>query len=420
MKEKREMKAIVAGAGIAGLAAAYELGLKGWDVTVLERAKVLRDGGYMIDFFGPGYDAAEENGLLDRFARHARAIDGVELVNGDGSHQAYMSYAAFRASLGGRLFSLMRGDIERELFEALPGNVEVRFGSEVTAVDDTGTRVKLVLNSGERLVADVLIGADGLHSGLRRQLLAEEPDVLKFLGFHTAAYLFRSEAVAKSAEGKFVMLSLPGRQAGFYRIRDDQVAVYFIWRDPRPERAPDAREAIAEHFGDLKWLIPDVVAAAPDAVDIYYDVVAQIALARWHSGRVVLIGDAAYAVSLLAGQGASLAIGGAHVLAHMLAEHDDIEAALTAFESVVRPEAEKKQAAGRRTAEWIVPSSRFRVWLRATVFNFSSLPLVSRMIGSLVASSPKGVFSSRESRASGRTRTQPHAGSGRKAGSPSS
>ena len=115
----------------------------------------------------------------------------------------------------------------------------------------------------------------------------------------------------------------------------------------------------------------------------------------WHGKRTVLLGDAAYAVSLLAGQGASLAIGGAHLLARMLTEHDDIGAALAAFERVMRPEAEKKQAAGRRTAEWIVPSSRFRVWLRATVFNFSSLPFVSRLIGGLVSPSPKGVFAGR-------------------------
>ncbi len=386
------MKAIIAGAGIAGLAAAYELGRKGWYVTVLERAEALRDGGYMIDFFGPGYDAAEENGLLGKLAQHAHDIGGVELINGDGSHQAYMSYAAFRASLGGRLFSLMRGDIEHELFEALPGNVEVRFGSEITEVHDAKTGVEIALDSGERLDADILVGADGLHSGIRRQLFVKEAEAVKFLGYHTAAYIFRSEAVAKAAEDKFVMLSLSGRQAGFYRMQDDQVAVYFIWQDPRPERAPDAREAIAMHFGDLDWLIPEIIAAAPDGAEIYYDVVAQTKIAKWHGHRVVLVGDAAYAVSLLAGQGASLAIGGAHVLARMLSDHDDIEAALAAFENVVRPEAEKKQAAGRRTAEWIVPSSRFRVWLRATVFNLSSLPIVTRLIGSLVATSPKGVF----------------------------
>ena len=130
------MKAIIAGAGIAGLAAAYELGRMGWEVTVLERAKALRAGGYMIDFFGPGYDAAEENGLLPALAKHAHAIDGVELVNGDGSHQAYMSYAALRASLGDRLFSLMRGDIEQVLFDSLAESVELRFGCEVAAVED--------------------------------------------------------------------------------------------------------------------------------------------------------------------------------------------------------------------------------------------------------------------------------------------
>jgi 2-polyprenyl-6-methoxyphenol hydroxylase-like FAD-dependent oxidoreductase len=387
------MKAIVAGAGIAGLAAAYELGRMGWNVTVLERAKELRAGGYMIDFFGPGYDAAEENGLLEQFARRARAIDGVELVNGDGSHQAYMSYAAFRASLGGRLFSLMRGDIEHVLFDALPESVSLRFGCEVAAVDDSDTSAALTLVGGERLEAELLIGAEGLHSGLRRQMFFPEAEVLRFLGYHTAAYTFRSEAVAQAAEGNFLMLSLPGRQAGIYRMQGDQVAVYFIWRDSRPQPAADARAAIAERFGDLGWLVPEILAGAPENAGIYYDVVAQIEAANWHGKRVVLIGDAAHAVSLLAGQGASLAIGGAHLLARMLSEHEDISAALAAFERVMRPEVQKKQGARRRTAEWIVPGSRFRVWLRAIVFNLSSLPPVSRLMSGLVAPSPKGVFS---------------------------
>lgn len=387
------MKAIISGAGIAGLAAAYELGRIGWEVTVLDRAKSLRAGGYMIDFFGPGYDAAEENGLLPALAKHAHAIDGVELVNGDGSHQAYMSYASLRASLGGRLFSLMRGDIEKVLFEALPANVELRFGCQLKAVYDDDAAVMVELADGTTLNADLLIGADGLHSELRRKAFCEESEALKFLGYHTAAYIFRSETVAKAAGRNFTMLSLPGKQAGIFRMQDDRIAVYFLWQDPRPQRALDARTAIADQFGDLGWMIPEILANAPETGEIYYDLVAQIDTPNWCGKRVVLLGDAAYAVSLLAGQGASLAIGGAHLLARTLEEHRDVGSALADYERIMRPQAEKKQAAGRRTAEWIVPSSRFRIWLRATFFNFSSLPLVARLIGGLVAPSPKGVFS---------------------------
>jgi len=384
------MKAVVAGAGIAGLTAAYELGRMGWDVVVLEEATHLRDGGYMIDFFGPGYDAAEESGLLPKIASHAYAIDGVELVHADGRRQAWMSYASFRASLGGRLFSLMRGDVERELHASLPERVRLRLGTTITDLRQSPTGAEIALSDGEHVTADLLVGADGIHSELRARLFGPERQFLRYLGFHTAAYLFDSSTVRKLAEGKFIMLSVPNRQMGLLTLRDGRTAVYFIWRDEHPQRAPDARAAIAQAFGGMRWLVPDVIAVAPGNREIYYDVVAQIEMTEWYKGRAVLIGDAAYAVSLLAGQGASLAIGGAHLLARTLKERIAVEPALAEFQRILRPQVVQKQAAGRRTAEWIVPSSPFRVWVRAAVFNFSSLPLVSRIFTSLVAPSPKG------------------------------
>ena len=391
------MKAIISGAGIAGLAAAYELGRAGWDVVVLEKADSLRDGGYMIDFFGPGYDAAEANGLLDAFARHARKVEGVELVNADGSRQGYMSYRSFAAPLGGRLFSLMRGDLERVLFNALGPNVDLRFGTRIETVDNGPASVDIVTSAGDRLQGDVLIGADGIHSPLRAHLFTPEPRVLRYLGYHTAAYIFRSDAVAKAVQDRFLMLSLPDRQAGLYRMEGDSVAVYFIWRDTRPERADDAGAAIRENFGDLGWLVPETLAAMPPNAEIYYDVVAQIEADQWCNGRVALLGDAAFAVSLLAGQGASLAMGGAHILAQQLASQADVPTALARYDTILRPEVVKKQAAGRKAADWIVPHSPFRVWLRARVFNLSSLPFVSRVFERLVATSPKGVFTKKRS-----------------------
>jgi len=388
------VKAIIAGGGIAGLTAAYELARKGWDVILTEEALRLRDGGYMVDFFGPGYDAAEESGLLGGLAKHAYTIDGVELVHADGRRQAWMSYGLFRKALGGRLFSMMRGDIERELHTSLPERVDLRFGTTIEELHAFETTVEVTLSDGERLGADLLVGADGIHSELRAELFGPEEQFLRYLGFHTAAYLFHSDAVCKVAADNFVMLSVPNRQIGFFTARDGRVAVYFIWSDERPKRARDARATIAERFGDMGWLVPDIIAAAPGNREIYYDVVAQIQMTQWYKGRAVLIGDAAYAVSLLAGQGASLAMGGAHVLAGVLEGGVGVDAALAEYQQTMLPLVIKKQAAGRRTADWVVPSSPLRVWIRATAFNLSSLPIVSRMIGSLVAPGPKGAFSS--------------------------
>ena len=392
------MKAIIVGAGIAGLTAAYELGQMGWEVVIVEKAAHLRDGGYVIDFFGPGYDAAEVNGLLPRLAKHAYAIEGVELVHADGRRQAWMTYGSFRKSLGGRLFSLMRGDIERELKAALPERAELRFGTSVEALRDFRNGVEVTLSDGEQLRADLLIGADGIHSESRARIFGPEDRFLRYLGFHTAAYLFRSKAVSAVAKDKFVMLSVPNRQIGFLTTRDGQVAVYFIWSDGRPERASDAKAAIVERFRDMGWLVPEIIAAAPESRDIYYDVVAQIEMDQWRKGRVVLVGDSAYAVSLLAGQGASLAMGGAHALTSALGACASIDAALAVYQQTLWPQVLKKQAAGRRAARWVVPSSPFRIWIRAAVFNLSSSPFASWIFGGFVGAAPKGALASRSER----------------------
>lgn len=143
-----EVKAIIAGAGIAGRTAARELGPRGRDAVVVERAARLRDGGHRIDFFGPGYDAAEESGPLKRLAKRAFTIEGVERAHADGRRQAWMSCDSFRRSMGGRLFSLMRGGLEPESNAALPERVDLRFGASVEKLRGLGSGVEATGSDG--------------------------------------------------------------------------------------------------------------------------------------------------------------------------------------------------------------------------------------------------------------------------------
>lgn len=389
------MKAIISGAGIAGLAAAVELGRRGWEVLIVERAPALRAGGYMIDFFGPGYDAAEANGLLPALKARSYEVGGVEMVNADGSRQAWLNYEALRASVGGRLFSLLRGDIEETLHEALPNDADLRFGTVIADIHNVEGGVDVTLSSGERVQADLLVGADGIHSGVRAALFGREAQFVHDLGFRTAAYVFKSERVNELVGDKFVMVSVPDRQIGIYALRDGGVTAFLIWRDDAP--LDDPRAAIQAAFGDMGWVVPEMMKALPANSELYADITGQVEMDTWHRGRAILLGDSAFAVSLLAGQGASLAIGGAYALGQALDQHADIESALVAYETLIRPEAVKKQAAGQRAAKWFVPSNAFKVWVRALVFNLSSSPFFSRIIESFVATSPKGIFSPKES-----------------------
>ncbi|GLI27853.1 FAD-dependent oxidoreductase [Agromyces rhizosphaerae] len=388
------MHAVICGAGIAGLATAISLQRHGWSVTLVEHAVSLRDGGYMIDFFGPGYDAAERIGILDDLRERAHEVDRVEWVDEHGRAHARLRYDRMRDALDGRLFSLLRGDVERSLREALPADVELRFGTTVTGVTqhDGGVTVEL---GDERVEADLLVGADGIHSGVRREVFGPEERFLRPLGLHTAAWFFRSDEVHDAIADRFVMMSVPGRMAGVYEVEPGLFATFFVFEEQSTAMPGDPLAALRERFGDLGGFVPAMLAADP-VDDVYYDVVAQVEAPAWHDGRVVLIGDSAYAVSLVAGQGASLALSGGVALGEALdaeslaGDPAGIEAALGAFEARVRPSVAEKQAAGRKTAKWFVPATPLQIALRNLAMRVVDLPGMGRLVSPAIGVDAKG------------------------------
>lgn len=383
------MKALVSGAGIAGLSAALALSRKGWEVELVEKAPGLRTNGYMIDFFGPGYEAAERLGIIEALRAASHQVDEVEFVDAAGRHAARMDYRLARKAAGGKLFALLRGDIEQVLHDALPATVPIRYGTEIAAIDNGSDGVGATLSDGKRAEADLLVGAGGIHSVARRLLLGPEERFLRFLGHHTAAYLFEDETVRQELGTQFKLLGVPGRQAGFYDTGNGRLAAFFVHRTDDPRRPADPAAAIRAVYGDLGWVVPRALKAMPAGEDIYYDLVAQVVMERWSVGRIVLLGDAAYAVSLLAGQGASLAIAGAEALAAEVGE-GDVEGGIARLEARLKPLIAEKQAAGRRTADWLVPPTRLRLWIRNAALNLVSWPPLVGFLAGFVSAGTKG------------------------------
>ena len=384
------MKAIISGAGIAGLASGLALLRSGWDVLIIERAPGVRAGGYMIDFFGPGYDAAERLGVLPALQAVASDVAEVDFVDGDGRPSASINYELAAAGVGGKLMPLLRGNIERVLHEAERDRAVLRYSREIDAIDDSGDGVTVTLSDGTTETADLLIGADGIHSRTRKLLWGPEEGYLRFLGHHTAAYIFEDDAMRRRLGKTFKLLAVPGRQVGLYDVGDGRLAAFFVHRTEDGTLPADPAAQLRAVYGDLGWEIPQALAAMPEREDIYYDLVAQILLTPWHKGRTVLVGDAAYAVSLLAGQGASLAIAGAETLAGELAAGDGIAVALARWEGRLKPLIAQKQEAGRRTANWFIPSTPLRLWVRNAALNITNWPPLSGLLGSFVGVSSKG------------------------------
>jgi 2-polyprenyl-6-methoxyphenol hydroxylase-like FAD-dependent oxidoreductase len=379
------MKAVICGGGIAGLALAWWLERLGWDVLVVERAPTLRDEGYMIDFFGSGYDVADLMGLLPRLQELSYPVDEVRYVRPDGSKVSSISYRASRERLGGRLLPLMRGDLEHALADALAGTgVEIRFGCTVEAVGQPAGRVEVSLSDGTEHTVDLLVGADGIHSRVRALTFGPEQAFLHHLGYHTAAYVFSDPQLYERLGDRLALLTEPGRQAGFYALRGGRIASFLVHRRTDPTLPVDRRAEVRETYAGMGWIVDDALASCPSPPALYYDQVAQIVMPRWSTGRVVLVGDAAGAVSLLAGQGASMAMAGGCLLADALAANGaDVQAALAAYETRLRPHLENMQRAGRRTAEWIAPTTRWRIAVRDTTLRVAALPGLSRILAPL-------------------------------------
>ncbi|SDH95281.1 2-polyprenyl-6-methoxyphenol hydroxylase [Sinosporangium album] len=385
------MRTLICGAGIAGLTLAWWLRRRGGEVVLVEKSPAPRPDGYMMDFFGSGYDVAERMGLLGALREVSADIGGLDFLDPAGRRGGGLAYTAFRRMLHGRVLSLMRGDLERVLRAAC--DAEIRYGTSVAGFTDRPDGVEVATTDGAARRFDLLVGADGIHSTIRAQLFGPEERFLRPLGFHTGSYLFEDRALADRLGRRFAMVAAPGRQAGLYPAGGGRLAASLIHADTGPLPA-DPRGRVLEAYAGMGELVDEVLPYCP--VDPYYDHVAQVRLPGWHRGRVVLLGDACGAVSLMAGQGSSMAMGGAYVLAEELASGEGSGGAVGAaarYERRMAPFVADKQAIGRSTARWMVPARKWEIAVRNKVMGLSDLPGGPLLLGASMRSLARSVVS---------------------------
>ncbi|MCA2217505.1 FAD-dependent monooxygenase [Jidongwangia harbinensis] len=318
-------RVLISGASVAGPALAFWLNRYGYAVTVVEKAGTVRSGGYPIDVRGTALEVVRRMGILSRLRDVHIDLRRLRFLDEDGSEVVSLDPHAVTGGVGGQDLEVRRGDLTDALYTAVRDDVEFLFDDSIETLDQSGHEVDVTFRGGGRRTFDMVFGADGVHSRTRELILGPEQQFHRYLGYCFAVFTMRNTfGLARET----IMWNSPGRAAALYAAGDnDDVHAFLTFAQPEPPFGafanPAARQdLIATTFADAGWEVPGMLAAMRDADDVYFDGVTQIHLPRWSSGRVALVGDAAYAPSFLTGQGTSLALAGAYMLASSLAGRD--------------------------------------------------------------------------------------------------
>jgi 2-polyprenyl-6-methoxyphenol hydroxylase-like FAD-dependent oxidoreductase len=372
---------LISGIGIAGPTLAYWLSRYGYSTTLIESAPALRKGGYVIDFWGLGYEVATRMGLEDAISYLGYRLEELRLVDRQGKRVTGLGTKVFRELTGGHYVSIERSTLSRLIYEGING--ETIFGDSIRAIEEDKNQVRVRLQSGAERQFDLVIGADGLHSTVRRLCFGPQRKYEKHLAYMVAA--FEARGYRPRDENVYVAYSVPARQVARLSIRDDRTLFMFViahdFDEDQHPRTITGQKAFLKHLCQNDgWELPQILDTLDRSPDLYFDRVSQIQIESWSSGRVALVGDAAFCVSLLAGQGAALAMTAAYVLAGELRRTDgDHGLAFQRYERMLRPFIGKKQKAAERFAGAFAPKTRYGIALRNLVMHATQIPGVARL-----------------------------------------
>ncbi len=343
-------RVLVAGASIAGPALAYWLRRRGAEVTVVERAPALRPGGQAVDARGVAKEVIRRMGLDAAVRGACTETAGAYTVDVDGN--VLETYRADDDGGDGYIseIEILRGDLSRVLYDATRDDVEYIFGDRIAELAQDADGVEVAFAGGDRRRFDLVVGADGLHSALRAMVFGPHERFVRHLGHVLAFYSVPNEF---GLDRWLIDYQESGRSAGLRPIQDATRAMA-MFSFPAADLDVDYRDVEAqkrllrERMAGLGWLAPRILAHLDDTPDFYLDQVAQVVMDRWSSGRVGLLGDAAFSSSPMSGQGTGLALVGAYLLAGELAAAEwDPEAGFAGYERRMRSFVEANQEISR-------------------------------------------------------------------------
>ena len=384
------MQILISGASIAGPVLAYWLQRFGFQPTLVERAATARKtGGHSVDLFRPAIEIVERMGALPEIQSRSTGTDRMTILREGSSQPIEVNLVHVMAALSDRHLEIMRDELSEALHATLGGGVETLFGNSIAALEQDEGGVDVEFERGPARRFDLVIGADGLHSAVRRLVFGPESQFSHFIGAYLAVLSLPNYL---DLSNRTVLYSAPRRVVGVYSARNlpDARAV-FLWRSDRPldvhyRDVPAQKQCVREAFAGLGWEVPRLLAELDQTSAFYFDSITQLRMDSWSRGRVTLAGDAGYCPGPAVGGSTSLAVVGAYVLAgELAAARGDYSRAFRGYEAALLDYVKGSREFALQTARRLIPESPAGVWLQPHFMRaFAVLPSpVLRVFASL-------------------------------------
>ena len=361
----RNRDVLISGAGVAGQALAIWLRRFGFTPVVVERAPAPRDGGQAVDLRGAAIEVARRTGILDA-ARAARTgTRGMSYVSSAGKRLASL-HGAFGV-IDPQDLEIVRGDLVSILYESARNDVEYIFGDSISSLTEAADSVAVTFERSAPRTFHLVAGADGLHSRVRGLAFGPESRFLGHLGLYLSVFTIPNDLELDYWQLIYVT---PGKSVTVTSARGNREAraIFFFASGPLEVDYRDRnqqQQLLTAAFAGEGWQVPGLLTAMRAAPDFYFDSVSQVRMDGWSAGRITLVGDAGDCPSPLSGQGSSLALVGAYVLASELRAADgDHRDAFARYQQRMQEFVERNQQIANGNAKRFTPASRRQIWLQ--------------------------------------------------------
>lgn len=372
------MRILISGSGPAGLIIAYWLKKYGFIPTLIEKAPALRKGGYNLDIRGPATEVTRRMGIYDRLANLSTDIHSGLLIDKEGKIIRKINQKLLRFHMGDDI-EIMRGKLCQFLMDQIP-DVEIIFNDSIERISQTADTVQVNFKENTPREFDLVIGADGLHSKVRRLVFGDESQFVHDFGIYYCIFTIPNYLNLDRVEMQYTEL---GKLMAIWSTRGDTKAtVSFAFsssNSTKPQNITAQKQLVRKVFGEMGGEVPKILDMMDESSDFYFDITGQVRMDRWSFGRVVLLGDAAYCPSPSSGQGLSLAIIGAYILASELAlSKGNFKTAFDNFEQEIRSFVNINQALGIRGAKL------FKLQEKKNLFTSIVIKLINMLPGQML------------------------------------